>query len=78
MSKVKVTVTDDDGNVIGVHDYTLESELNTLSKMEVSIEQLRPRMLSDITKDLLEEEQKSFKKKPDLNQEGVTESESKQ
>lgn len=77
MAKVKVTVTDDDGNVMGVHDYTLESELNTLSKMELSIEELRPRMLSDITKDLLEEEQKSFKKKLDTNQEGATKSESK-
>jgi hypothetical protein len=77
MAQVKVTVTDDDGKVIGVHDYGLDSELNTLSKMEVSIEQLRPRMLSDITKDLLEEEQKSFKKKLHLSQEGVTKSESK-
>ncbi len=62
MAQVKVTVADDDGNVIGVHDYILGSGLNTLSKAEASIEQLRPQMLCDITKDLLEEEQKSFKK----------------
>lgn len=62
MAQVKVTVTDDEGSVIGVHDYSLDSELNTLSKMESSIEQLRPQMLSDITRDLLGEEQKSFQK----------------
>ncbi len=77
MAQVKVTVTDNDGKVIGVHDYRLEEQLNTLSKMEVSIERLRPQMLSDITKDLLEEEQKSFKKKLHLNQEEVTRSKSK-
>jgi hypothetical protein len=73
MAQVKVTVADDDGNVIRVHDYILESGFNTLSKVEGSIEQLRPRMLSDITKDLLEEEQKSFKKKLPLSQEEATE-----
>jgi len=77
MGQVKVTVTDDDGKVIGVHDYNLDSELNTLSKMEISIEELRPQMLSDITKDLLEEEQKRFKKKDHLSPGGVTKSRSK-
>ncbi len=74
MAQVKVTVTDDDGSVIGVHDYSLDSELNTLSKMESSIEQLRPQMLSDITRDLLGEEQKSFQKKHCFPPEGVTKS----
>lgn len=77
MAQVKITVTDDDGKVIGVHDYPLDAELHTLSKMEVSIEQLRPQMLSDITKDLLDEAQKGFKKKPHWSPEEVTKSKSK-
>lgn len=77
MAQIKVTVTDDDGNVIGVHDYILESELNTLSKMEGSIEELRPRMLSNITKDLLDEG-KRVQKKLHTIQEEATKSESRQ
>lgn len=63
MAQVKVTVTDDDGKVIGRHDYDLETGLNTLSKMERAIEELRPQMLSDINQDLLLEEQRVFEKK---------------
>jgi hypothetical protein len=63
MAQVKVTVTDDDGKIIGIHDYDLASELTTLSKMESAIEELRPQMLSDINKDLLDEEQRVFQKK---------------
>ena len=63
MAQVKVTVTDDEGKVIGIHDYDLETGLTTLSKMERAIEQLRPQMLSDINQDLLAEEQRVFEKK---------------
>jgi hypothetical protein len=72
MAQVKVTITDDDGNLIGVHNYALDSELKTLSKMEAGIEELRPQILSDITHDLLTEEQKQFQKKPASSQEAVT------
>lgn len=77
MAQVKVTVTDDDGKVIGVHDYRLDEQLNTLSKMESSLEQLRPQMLSDITQDLLEQEQRTFQKKLLWSPEAATPSKSK-
>lgn len=63
MGQVKVTVTDDGGKVIGIHDYDLASGLKTLSQKENAIEELRPQMLSDINQDLLEEEQRVFEKK---------------
>ena len=78
MAQVKVTVTDDDGKIIGIHDYGLEAGLKTLSKMESAIEELRPQMLSDINKDLLEEEQRVFQKKRALAHAAVMQSKSKQ
>jgi hypothetical protein len=63
MAQVKVTVTDDDGKTIGIHEYDLAKGLHTLSKMESAIEELRPQMLSDINRDLLDEEQRAFQKK---------------
>lgn len=77
MAQVKVTVTDDDGKVIGIHDYDLETGLTTLSKMERAIEELRPQMLSDINKDLLEEEERVFKKKRSSTPEAVMRSKSR-
>lgn len=77
MAQVKVTVTDDDGKVIGIHDYDLESGLNTLSKMERAIEELRPQMLSDINQDLLTEEQMVFEKKRTSSGAGGRKSKSK-
>jgi hypothetical protein len=78
MAQIKVTVTDDEGNVIGNHDYDLANGLNTLTKMERAIEQLRPQMLSDINEDLLAEEQRVFEKKRDLSAEENQKSKSKQ
>ena len=54
MAQIKVTVADDEGVVIGIHDYDLAKGLDTLSKMKGAIEELRPQMLSDINKDLLD------------------------
>ena len=78
MAQIKVTVTDDEGKVIGNHDYDLASGLNTLTKMERAIEQVRPQMLSDINEDLLAEEQRVFEKKRDLSGEETQKSKSKQ
>jgi len=77
MGQIKVTVTDDEGKVIGNHDYDLASGLNTLTKMEQAIEELRPQMLSDINEDLLTEEQRAFEKKRDLFAEEHQKSKSK-
>ena len=63
MAQVKVTVTDEAGNVIGAHDYQLAAALTTLGQMEASLEELRPQILSDLTRDLLEAEQERFQKK---------------
>ena len=41
MAQIKVTVADDDGEIIGIHDYDLAKGLDTLSKMEGAIEELR-------------------------------------
>ena len=78
MAQIKVTVTDDEGKVIGNHDYDLAQGLNTLTKMERAIEQVRPQMLSDINEDLLAEEQRVFEKKRDLSGEETQKSKSKQ
>lgn len=59
----QVTVTDDQGKVIGNHADNLTSGLKVLSQMESAIEQLRPQMLSGINQDLLTEEQRVFEKK---------------
>lgn len=77
MAQVKVTVTDDNGNNIGIHEYDLATGLNTLSKMESALEELRPQMLSDINQDLLEEEQRAFQKKRDWRGAAVTKSKSR-
>ena len=64
MAQVKVTVTDEAGNVIGVHDYELAAALTTLGQMETALEALRPTLWTDLTRDLLEEEQQRCQKKP--------------
>lgn len=77
MAQVKITVTDDEGKVIGIHDYDLASGMKTLSQMENAIEELRPQMLSDINQDLLEEEQRVFEKKRTSSREANIRSTSK-
>lgn len=63
MAQVKVTITDEAGNVIGAHDYRLAEALTTLGQMEAALEALRPTLITDLTRDLLEEEQQRFQKK---------------
>ena len=63
MAQVKVILTDDEGQELGTHAYALAPELTTLGQMEASLEELRPQLLSDLTRDLLEEEQRRFQKK---------------
>ena len=63
MAQVKVTLTDDEGQIIGTHAYPVGQELTTLGQMEAALEAVRPQLLSDLTRDLLEEEQHRFQKK---------------
>lgn len=62
MAQLKITLTDDFGNEIGYHEYGVGEEANNLSRIEQKIEELRPQILSDITKDLLLQKQAEYKK----------------
>ena len=66
MAQIKVILMDDFGNEIQNHIYSLSSnggKVSPLTHIESEIEGLRPAILSDITRDLLIEEQKAFLKK---------------
>jgi len=62
MGQLKVTLTDDFGNEISYHEYLVGEEANNLSRIERKVEELRPQILSDITRDLLLHEQSEYKK----------------
>ena len=62
MAQLKVILTDDFGNELGCHKYQVAGEINKLSRIERTVEELRPQILSDITKDLLLHEQSEYKK----------------
>lgn len=62
MAQLKVILTDDEGNEVSYHEYLLGSELANLSRIENSVEQLRPALLSTLTHDLLAHEQSQYKK----------------
>lgn len=63
MAQLKVTLTDDFGNEISYHEYAVDGEADNLSRIEREVEELRPQILSDITKDLLLQKQVEYKKK---------------
>jgi hypothetical protein len=63
MAQMKIVLTDDNGIEINTRSYNLGSSLKKLSDMEKSIENLRPQVLGDITKDLLFSAQSMAKKK---------------
>lgn len=62
MAQLKVILTDDFGNEIGYHEYPVGDEATNLSQIEQKVEELRPQILSDISKDLLLHEQAEYKK----------------
>lgn len=62
MAQLKVILSDDFGNEIGSHEYPVDGETNNLNLIERKVEELRPQILSDITKDLLLHEQAAYKK----------------
>ena len=62
MAQLKVILTDDFGNEIGYHEYKVGEEINNLTQIERKVEEMRPQILSDITKDLLLHEQTEYKK----------------
>lgn len=62
MAQLKVILTDDFGHEVSSHEYVVGEEINNLSRIERKVEELRPQILSDITKDLLTHEQSEYKK----------------
>ncbi len=62
MAQLKVILTDDFGHEISYHEYVVGEEINNLSRIERKVEELRPQILSDITRDLLLHEQAEYKK----------------
>jgi len=77
MAQLKVILTDDFGNELGYHEYPVGEETNNLNLIERKVEELRPQILSDITKDLLLREQAEYKKKRVIRAKGVIQSRSK-
>ena len=71
MAQAKIVITDDEGTIIGMHEYELKKGMSRLSEMEIEIEQLRPQILGDVMKDLLENEQESYEKKQNFRGEEV-------
>lgn len=63
MATMKIILTDDSGQEINTRTYDLGANLKRLSEMEAQIEKLRPRLLGELTNDLLVSAQSSDKKK---------------
>lgn len=61
--KVIVTVQDETGSIVSEQSYCLGADTANLSKIEASIENLRGKMLSDLTKTVLTLEQSAHEKK---------------
>jgi hypothetical protein len=63
MKKVIMTIQDDLGNTVSETAYCLGTDTDNLSKIEASIEGLRGKMLTDLTKELVKLEQSAHEKK---------------
>jgi hypothetical protein len=63
MATIKVIIYDDFGKEIGLREKTMKSSLNDFDSIEEEVELFRQEVLPEITKILLESEQKAFKKK---------------
>jgi len=63
MATIKVIIYDDFGHEIGLHEKTMKSSLHDFDAIEAEVEQFRQEIMPEITKILLESQQKAFKKK---------------
>ncbi|TAE75181.1 MAG: hypothetical protein EAZ85_03120 [Bacteroidetes bacterium] len=61
--KVIVTIQDETGNIVSEKSYSLGADTDNLSKIEASVENLRSKMLTDLTKSILVLEQSAHEKK---------------
>ena len=58
-----MTVQDDFGNVVSENAYSLGADTDNLFKIEASVEGIRSKMLTDLTKNILTLEQSAHEKK---------------
>ena len=65
MARVELRIIADTGEELTTKTYDLGQDqvLNKLSKIEYSVEKLRPQILTDISRELLEAEQRRYEKK---------------
>ena len=62
MAKIKITIEDDEGNVIGTDDYNLDTGKDTINDIEKAVESFRKDALPQIEKRLSIEAQDRFDK----------------
>lgn len=63
MASIRLTIYDDEGNELATTQQGLASELDTIDKIEAAVEEFRQQALPQVSKTLLEQNQKAFKKK---------------
>jgi hypothetical protein len=63
MATIRLIIYDDEGNEITTTQQVLASELDTIAKIESAVEDFRQQVLPQVSKTLLEQSQKVFKKK---------------
>lgn len=63
MATIKVTIYDDFGHEIGLQEKIMKSSLGDFDAIEEEVERFRQEIMPEITKILLESQQKAFKKK---------------
>lgn len=64
MGKIKLVIYNDLDEEVGVLEKQMLKSPTTLEEMEWEVEEFRKSMLPEITKILLEDSQREFKKKP--------------
>lgn len=63
MATIKVIIYDDFGHEIGIQEKTMKSSLHDFDAIEEEVVLFRQKVMPEITKILLESQQKAFKKK---------------
>lgn len=63
MATIRLTIYDDEGNEITSTQQVLASQLDTIDQIEAAVENFRQKALPQVSKTLLEQNQKAFKKK---------------
>jgi hypothetical protein len=64
MTTIKIIIYDDFGREIGLREKKISISENDFDSIEEGVEEFRQEILPEISKILLESQQKEFKKKP--------------